>query len=995
MSKFTTTLKGLMALALGSFSLSAGAFEPTILSDATVITAAPGQDDNKAVYVLQSKGRGGLYYDTQAGMLTSCGNPDGVKGLSTHGDIAISNSDANQQFAIITYGGNKYFYTLGGAGLISQSNQHGVLNTTNADNAVMTIEAKPNSNGNTYFKITIGGYILNHTDYHDATQYKGIIFAGSASDDDGNLYLIQKLDNVTLSDEQYNAAITVIKGAVETAKAEQIARLNAIKLFYHNPDEIDSYIAQINAASTESQANEIVNTVFDKMDGKMVYLMYAPRENESDYKYLGVLGEGNYRIAQLLPQRGNRAKWRLNRDSEDIYSFRLTNTASNTYITTDVNNGQTQATGKYYKVDFKANSSIEGAVSLKFVSTNICLGIGENVIGGTTRPYTLKWSADNKEAVNAEVNAWKIEPVGMSQSQFDAIDEEGTYVVIRSNRGMTGSPYGGYSGGFGGDLLGVYTADRVIARTNQNLPAGVHLRQFSTGMHTIWKLVKQSDGGFKIYSLIGEQTDGNNHGMHYSGNEIVTTTAEPTTVYIRPVEQWNPVNKPSWPFGMVICSQQNEASAGNYNCFDVSNSLNDAANTINNHDFYVKSNGYSPSHNNGAARDNGTVFYFERVSDYDVEEARKAYVDYAAGTRSFELLKNVLTDDDIKYALSGKTTDPKSVETVAQANAYLNETGEDGKVSSTLAFERLDGKVVRFDNRMYPGYYMSANGEQTDILCFNNNIDTDLSKLWRVEVVNAGLRQVKFVNYSNGKYIGTLPAKDSGGNNGYNPFRLVDSADNAGIYTISRYYSLDGKSFYASLVTNANEKDHNAMHCNGSKQVVRWGQAAVASHWTMMNAVADDVKNTEVTLNYDKENKVIVVSGPALEKTANFPAAYGVTLTPAAATAALDGEAATPVEVAVPNDKITKDGETFKVDLSELNVTPSNYTLNFPVGYFTINNKLAPALSTAVTVSEPTGIKEVNAAEKGAEVIYDLQGRRVSKAGKGVYIINGEKTLVK
>lgn len=45
---------------------------------------------------------------------------------------------------------------------------------------------------------------------------------------------------------------------------------------------------------------------------------------------------------------------------------------------------------------------------------------------------------------------------------------------------------------------------------------------------------------------------------------------------------------------------------------------------------------------------------------------------------------------------------------------------------------------------------------------------------------------------------------------------------------------------------------------------------------------------------------------------------------------------------------------------------------------------------------ETTAIEEISLDERaGADVIYDLQGRRVSRAAKGVYIINGKKTLVK
>lgn len=49
------------------------------------------------------------------------------------------------------------------------------------------------------------------------------------------------------------------------------------------------------------------------------------------------------------------------------------------------------------------------------------------------------------------------------------------------------------------------------------------------------------------------------------------------------------------------------------------------------------------------------------------------------------------------------------------------------------------------------------------------------------------------------------------------------------------------------------------------------------------------------------------------------------------------------------------------------------------------------------TTVEPglASIKEINAAAKANNAIYDLQGRRVSNATSGLYIVNGKKTLVK
>jgi hypothetical protein len=48
-----------------------------------------------------------------------------------------------------------------------------------------------------------------------------------------------------------------------------------------------------------------------------------------------------------------------------------------------------------------------------------------------------------------------------------------------------------------------------------------------------------------------------------------------------------------------------------------------------------------------------------------------------------------------------------------------------------------------------------------------------------------------------------------------------------------------------------------------------------------------------------------------------------------------------------------------------------------------------------VTVTPATGIHAVVEDSKNANVIYDLQGRRIYKPAKGIYVINGKKILIK
>ncbi len=75
------------------------------------------------------------------------------------------------------------------------------------------------------------------------------------------------------------------------------------------------------------------------------------------------------------------------------------------------------------------------------------------------------------------------------------------------------------------------------------------------------------------------------------------------------------------------------------------------------------------------------------------------------------------------------------------------------------------------------------------------------------------------------------------------------------------------------------------------------------------------------------------------------------------------------------------------------------YKIEAPAGMFLVNGKSSAAVSRSFTVhsdGSTTGVKEISAeAANGVQVIFDLQGRRLSAPIKGVNIINGKKVLVK
>lgn len=78
------------------------------------------------------------------------------------------------------------------------------------------------------------------------------------------------------------------------------------------------------------------------------------------------------------------------------------------------------------------------------------------------------------------------------------------------------------------------------------------------------------------------------------------------------------------------------------------------------------------------------------------------------------------------------------------------------------------------------------------------------------------------------------------------------------------------------------------------------------------------------------------------------------------------------------------------------NVNNSLYPFRF---FLTIEGAAASKANIGgfniVEDNDPTGINNVNVETKKDNIVYDLQGRRVSNPTKGIYIVNGKKVLVK
>lgn len=93
--------------------------------------------------------------------------------------------------------------------------------------------------------------------------------------------------------------------------------------------------------------------------------------------------------------------------------------------------------------------------------------------------------------------------------------------------------------------------------------------------------------------------------------------------------------------------------------------------------------------------------------------------------------------------------------------------------------------------------------------------------------------------------------------------------------------------------------------------------------------------------------------------------------------------------------KVEFDATKLDVTASEGKLAEKVWTGEAATVTFTANATTSNINYIIVTLSKQSGIEGVEAGEQTEKVIYTIDGRRVQKAEKGVYVINGKKVVVK
>ena len=138
----------------------------------------------------------------------------------------------------------------------------------------------------------------------------------------------------------------------------------------------------------------------------------------------------------------------------------------------------------------------------------------------------------------------------------------------------------------------------------------------------------------------------------------------------------------------------------------------------------------------------------------------------------------------------------------------------------------------------------------------------------------------------------------------------------------------------------------------------------------------------EATCVVTVEPKVIAVSGLTLNQTS-------ASLT--------EGEALTLVATVLPDDATDRTVTWSTSDAAVATVDENGTVTEVAEGAATITATAGGKEATCVVTvkaSIPDGIEQLTN-DKSQQTIYDLMGRRVEKAAKGIYIVNGKRVVIK
>lgn len=751
---------------------------------------------------------------------------------------------------------------------------------------------------------------------------------------------------------------------------EKKALLNDIKnAVTNNSEVVFTAIPEVEAinASWLAEAN-----------GRLIYLKNI-RRPQANGKYL-TANAGNNEVNTKGAPVAN-SNWMVEVQGTTP-TFKLFNPEKNKYLGKAAHNAGVSVCGADDAGIFELNDVTNqgGNNGTAFHITNISDPNGElalNVNEGTSHLVTW-YVADGG-------STWTIELAGVPASEIAA----GKYYRIRSARTLAKTDKRAE-----GSLLGVNTAvENGQAAGN----VAIDPSRFS-GLGTIWRIDNSDvEGKYYIRNAATEfegQADLNLMGKGAANANVSDNAGK--FVFLTKDSNWNHKH----PKAVIIKNQDNNYA-----------DTNSGGNSMGT---WTQCDNQWPN--------NGGIYFFEEATDY--EDIKNAYIAAANGQLALTELQNLIDNNHILTELWSENDIAKAQKaldkfqeapstTVAKANSrHGNQTALKAQMYADFGDELcraaenkpfIAWNIERHSDDGF-NYYLSfvetssfgTDDEKSNVV--GTTLDkTSLAAHWTLEYQGNGKYFIK--NYLNNRLAGFNDSDN-------HPFQTSETEGN--LYEVLGY-TINGKAV-AGFKTNG-----WFMHQtnNGTKDyIVRWTAPNddTASGWYVSYADHDD-NAVELLAESDATRIIFRVAGGTLTKHDAYGDHHAVIVTkqPAAEEQQLSRAIIEePTSFLLSSDehvKALEDG-TFAVDYNGIDnpgLEEGTYIVTVPTAAFkTSDGKVTRTGSFTVTVDaagnvNTTGIENVVAKDSkpAHEVIYDLQGRRVNKAARGLYIINGKKVFVK
>ncbi len=391
---------------------------------------------------------------------------------------------------------------------------------------------------------------------------------------------------------------------------------------------------------------------------------------------------------------------------------------------------------------------------------------------------------------------------------------------------------------------------------------------------------------------------------------------------------------------------------------------------------------------------NGSLWYFIPASDSEIEAATTAYINgvktrFQAPVADAELA--ALMGEEFMQSISENYF--ADLTTVAGVNAAKASGSGSAKVAAikTAVEEAVGSKLtagymIKNRNSNYTNCFLTA-GLNEDGVTYQTTptaAANDLNAIWSFEQKDGGYI-IRSVNSN--VALARIDEQSK-------PVLLTQDGLT---YAIGYNPVVPGFNFTLMPQTESDtDMSLYALHQSHNELVCKWeAKNILGSHWSInpLNEATIEVQQGEG----EGAGHVIALGEGVTVNDHETAAELVLTVTKKAGTGTQEGEIAT--AAVEPVDGVYSIKASEFVDNNNLsNLEEGEYELAAPAGYFLVNGASAGAVKTTFSVlSDGTtlGIDEVSAAAPAATEIYDLQGRRVNKVARGLYIINGKKVMVK